>query len=87
MTSRVSAAAEGVKAVAVLPRRFGAKLGIVRSKFLTAALHGCDASKVAHRSFLKFRSACASAVWARMMSLAHSGTVLSFLDGPVGCEP
>ena len=46
----------------------------------------CEASKVAQGSFLKFRSACASAVWSRRVLLARSGTVLSMLDGPVGCD-
>ena len=75
MTSRVAAAA--VKSVSV-------KLGIVRSNFLTAALHGCEASKVAQGSFLKIRSACASAVWSRKMPLAHSGAVLSLVMDLLG---
>ena len=58
-----------------------------RLLFLAAALHGCEASGVAQGSFLEFRSACASAVWSRKMPLAHNGTVLSLLDGPVGCDP
>ena len=46
LTSRVSAAAWGFSAVAVLPGGFTSKLGLVCSKFLSAALHGCEASKV-----------------------------------------
>ena len=87
LTSRVAAAEKDVKDVAVLPGGFGSMLGNVRSKFLSVALHGCEASKFAQRSFLKFRSACASAVWSRRIPLARNGTVLSLLDGPVGCDP
>ena len=87
LTSRVAAAGKDVEAVAVLPGGFGAKLGNVRSKFLSASLHDCEASKIAQRSFLKFRSACTSTVWSRRMPLAQYGTVLRLLDGPVGCDP
>ena len=81
LTSGASAASKGVKAVAVLPAGFSAKLGIVRSKVLTAAFHGREASEVAQRAVW------ASAVKSRKTPLAHSGTVLSLLDGPVGCDP
>ena len=50
LSARVGVAAKDVEAVAVLPGGFGAKLGIVRSKFTTSALHGCEASKVAQWS-------------------------------------
>ena len=53
LTSRISATAEGVKAVAVLPGGFTSKLGLVRSKFLSAALHGGEASKAAQGAFFK----------------------------------
>ena len=35
---------------------------------------------------LRFRSACASAVWSRKMPSAHSGILHSLLVGPVGCD-
>ena len=54
LSARVCVAAKDVKAVAVLPGGFGAKLGIVRSKFMASALHGCEVSTVAQGSFLKF---------------------------------
>ena len=87
MTSTVSVAAKGVRAVAVLPGSSTPSLGPARSKLPSAALHGCEASEVAQGASLRFRSACASAVWYRKMFLAHSGAVLSLLDGPVGCDP
>ena len=37
----------------MLPGGFTSKLGLVRSKFLSAALHGCEASKVAQGAFLE----------------------------------
>ena len=83
LTSRVSAAAKGVRAVAVLPGGFASMLCLVRSEFLSAALHGCEASKVAQGAFSRFCHACASAVRPRKMPPAHSGTVLSLLEGPV----
>ena len=55
--------------------------------FLTAAVHGYEASKVAQGASLRFRSACASAVWSKTTPLAQRGTVLSLLDGRVWCDP
>ena len=51
LTSTVSAAAKGVLGLLRCLGVFTSELGQVRSKFLSAALHGCEASKVAQGAF------------------------------------
>ena len=71
----------------VLPLDFHGRVRVVRSMFLPAALHGIEASLLASDSLRKLRSAVRRVVWSRRQPLASVGAVLSFLDGPTGCDP
>ena len=71
----------------VLPLDFHGRVRVVRSMFLTAALHGVEASLLASDSLLKLRSSICRMVWSRRQPLANVGAVRSMLDGPSGCDP
>ena len=55
--------------------------------FISAALHGAEASHVSASSLCKLRTAFVHAVWSGRLSLAYHGAVLSLLDGPLECDP
>ena len=73
--------------VMALPLDFSVKLRVLCTKFLPGALHGIDASVLSLGWLHRLRSACVSAVWSRKVPLAHTGAVLTLLDGVVGCDP
>ena len=70
-----------------LPFDFHGRVRVVRSSYLPAALHGVEASLLASDSLRKLRSSVHRVVWSRRQPLASVGAVLSFLDGPTGCDP
>ena len=55
--------------------------------FTPGALHGIEASFLAEASLRRLRAAIFRVVGSRRQPLASVGAVLSFLDGPVGCDP
>ena len=63
------------------------RLRILRTKFIPAALHGIEASLLSQSSYLRLRAAFVRACWSSKMSMSHSGTVLSLLDGPEVVDP
>ena len=63
------------------------KLGLVRGKYLPAALHAAEASYVSSSSTSAFRAAISRAVWSSKMPLANAPAILNLLDGPVGIDP
>ena len=70
-----------------LPLDFHGRIRIVRSMFITAAIHGIEASLLASDSLRKLRSAVCGVVWSRRQPFASVGAVLSLLDSPSGCDP
>ena len=70
-----------------LPLDFHGRIRVVRSMYIPAALHGIEASLLASDSLRKLRSAICRVVWSHRQPLANVGAVLSFLDGPTGCDP
>ena len=58
------------------------RIRLVRTMFITGALHGIEASFLSTTNFLKLRSALVNAVWSRKQPLAHGSSILSLLDGP-----
>ena len=50
-------------------------------------MDGIDASVLSLGLLHRLRSACVSAVWSRKVRPAHTGAVLTLLDGVVGCDP
>ena len=66
----------------VLPLDFHGRVRFVRSMYLSAALHGIEASLLASDSLRKLPPVC-GAVWSRRQPLANVGAVLSLLDGPL----
>ena len=73
--------------VSALPLDYEGKLRILRTKFIPAALRGIEASLLSQSSYLRLRAALVRACWSSKMSMSHSGTVLSLLDGPEGVDP
>ena len=73
--------------VSALPLDYDGKLRILRTKFIPAALHGIEASLLSHSCYLRLKAAFVRACWSSKISMAHSGTVLSMLDGPEGVDP
>ena len=73
--------------VSALPLDYEGKLRILRTKFILAALHGIEASLLSQSSYLRLRAAFVRACWSSKMSMSHSGTVLSLLEGPEGVDP
>ena len=70
-----------------LPLDFHGRVRVVRSMYLPAALHEIEASLLASDSLRKLRSPVHRVVWSRRQPLPSVGAVLSFLDGPTGCDP
>ena len=66
---------------------FDGRVGVVRSMYLPAALHGIEASLLASDSLRKLRSSIHRVVRSRRQPLASVGAVLGLLDGPTGCDP
>ena len=73
--------------VSALPLEYDGELRILRTKFISAALHGIEASLLSHSSYLRLKAAFVRACWSSKMNMAHSGTVLCMLDGPEGVDP
>ena len=87
LAARVRLVISRLVLIFVLPLDFHGRIRVVRSMFLPAALHGIEAPLVASDSLQKLRSAVRRVVWSRRQPFANVGAVLSFLDGPTGCDP
>ena len=87
LATRVRVAIARLVVVFALPLHFHGRLGVLRSMFISGALHGIEASFLAESSVRKLRSAFCRVAWSRRQPIAHVGAVLSLLDGPVGCDP
>ena len=55
--------------------------------FIPGAFHGIEASFLGDTCLRKLRTAILKVVWSSRQPLANIGTVLSLLDGPLGCDP
>ena len=84
LAARVREVLRVVWLVSALPLDYEGKLRILRTKFIPAALHGIEASLLSQSSYLRLRAAFVRACWSSKMSMSHSGTVLSLLDGLEG---
>ena len=84
LAARVREVLKVVWLVSALPLDYEGKLRILRTKFIPAALHGIEASLLSQSSYLRLRAASVRGCWSSKMSMSHSGTVLSLLDGPEG---
>ena len=87
LAARVRLVISRLVLVFVLPLDFHGRVRVVRSMYLPAALHGIEASLLASDSLRKLRSSICRVVWSRRQPMASVGAVLSFLDGPTGCDP
>ena len=86
LSSRVRIATTQVPAVGALPMGFQRMLGMVRSKYLSGGLHGCEGAAVSVTALSSFRSAVPRAVWSKL-SMTNTPALLSLLDGPWGSDP
>ena len=87
LSSRADKATVGVHLVSALPFGFLRLVGIVRSKFLPAGLHGCEGAPISIRKVDSFRTANVRACWPRKLPMANPHAVLSLLDAPEVCDP
>ena len=87
LAARVREVLKVVWLVSPLPLDFEGKHRILRTKFIPTALHGIEASLLSQSSYLRLRAAFVRACWSSKMSMSHSRTVLSLLDGPEGVDP
>ena len=87
LDGRVGLLLARILVVMALPLDFAVKLGVLRTKFLPGALHGIDALVLSLGLLHRPRSACVSTVWSRKIPLAHTGAVLTLLNGVVGGDP
>ena len=62
-------------------------LGMVRSKYLSGGLHGCEGAAISVSALSSFRSAVARAVWSKKLPMTNTPALLSLLDGPWGSDP
>ena len=54
-------------------------LGMVRSKYLPAGLHGCEGAAISVSALGSFRSAVARAVWFKKLPMTNTPALLSLL--------
>ena len=87
LAKRVRVVLAGLLVVFALPLHFHGRLIVLRNMFIPCALHGIEASFLAESSVRKLRAAFCRVSWSCRQPLAHVGAVLSWLDGPVGCDP
>ena len=87
LVARVLAVLMVVWLVSALPLGYHGKLRILRTMYVTAALHGVEASHLSQGGLFKLRAAFVRACWSSKMTLAHTGTVLGMLDGPKCVDP
>ena len=70
-----------------LPLDFHCRVRVVRSMYLSAALHGVESSLLALDSLRKLRSSICRVVWSRRQPLASIGAVLSLFGWATRCDP
>ena len=73
--------------VGALPFGFLRLVGIVRTKFLPASLHGAEGSHISCKNLNSFRTGIVSACWPKKLPMANPQAVLSLLDAPDCCDP
>ena len=87
LSNRVRIATTQVPAVGALSLGFQRMFGMVRSKYLSGGLHGCEGAVVSVTALSSFRSAIARAVWSEKLPMTSAPALLSLLDGPWGSDP
>ena len=70
-----------------MPFGFQAKLGLVRGKFLPAALHVAEAFYVSSSSINAIGAVIVRSVWSTRMPLACTPAILNVLNGIVDVDP
>ena len=76
-----------VLVVMALPLDVAGKRRVLRTKFLPGALHGIEGSGISFCLLQRLRTAFVSALWSKIMPVAHVGAILTLLDGPSECDP
>ena len=87
LAARVRLVISRLVLIFALPLDFHGRVRVVRSMYLSAALHGIEASLLASDSLRKLRFSVCRVVLSRRQPLAGVGAVLSLLDGPTGFDP
>ena len=87
LEQRTVRATSQVPMVGALPFGFLRLVGIVRSKFLPAGLHGAEGSHISCKNLSSFRTGIVRACWPKKLPMANPHAVLSLLDTPDCCDP
>ena len=84
---RVDKATWEMHLVSALPFGFRTLVGIARSTYLPAGLHGCEGAHISIRRLDAFRTGIMLACWSRKVPTANPHTVLGLLDAPEVSDP
>ena len=87
LAQRTVRATSQVHLVGALPFVFLRSIGIVRSKFLPAGLHGAEGSHISGKNLSSFRTGIVKACWPNRLPMANPHAVLSLLDAPDCSDP
>ena len=82
LSARTVRATSQVRMVGVLPFGFLRLVGIIRSKYLPAGLHGSEGAAISVKHLDAFRTGIVRACWPSKLPLANPYAVLSLLDTP-----
>ena len=83
---RAVKATSQVHLVSALPFGFLRLVGMVRSQFLPAGLHGSEGASRSGKNLNAFRSSVVRACWPGKLPMSNPYAVLSLLDAPEGCD-
>ena len=87
LAARVSMTMSQVPLVGAMHSGFLRSAGFVRSKFLSAWLHGAEGVAFSGKSLDTFRTSIVRACWPRKLIVSNPDAVLSLLDVSDGCDP
>ena len=86
LSGRAVKATSQVHLVSALPSGLLRLVGLVRSMFLPAGLHGSEGAAVSKKNLDSFRSGKVRACWPRKLPMANRHAVLSLRDATEGCD-
>ena len=87
LSRRPAKATSQVHMVGVLIVGFLRLVAFLRSKYLSAGLHGSEGSAISCKNLDSFQTGIVEAYWPKKLPMANSHATLSLLDAPYCCDP
>ena len=87
LSRRPAKATSQVHMVGALSFGFLRLVAFVRSKYLSAGLHGSEGSAISCKNLDSFQTGIVEACWPKKLPMANSHVTLSLLDAPFCCDP